>query len=47
MPTTLRLLFCCIVLIALVYGAMVALATYVEPVPRTITVRIPPEKLAQ
>ena len=45
MPSLIRFLVFCAMLAGLVYGAMYALATFVEPTPREMTVRIPPEKL--
>ena len=45
MPTLFRFLVIIGVIVGLVYGAMFALATYVEPKQGEITVRIPPEKL--
>lgn len=44
MPTTFRFLIRVLVLGALTYGAMVALATYVEPTPEPISIRIAPER---
>ena len=45
MPSLIRFLVLCAVLAGCVYGAMFALATFVEPNPREMTVRIPSEKL--
>lgn len=45
MPTTFRFLTVVAVLAGLAYGAMYALATFVEPRQGEMTVRIPPEKL--
>lgn len=45
MPTLFRLLMTIGVLAGIAYGAMFALATYVEPKKGEMTVRIPPEKL--
>ncbi|HEY8564299.1 MAG TPA: histidine kinase [Beijerinckiaceae bacterium] len=45
MPTLFRFLFVIAVLAGLAYGAMFALATFVEPQPREITVTIPNSKL--
>ena len=45
MPTLFRFLVIIGVIVGLVYGAMFALATYVEPKQGEITVRIPPDKL--
>lgn len=47
MPTLLRLLITLGVFVGLVYGAMFALATYVQPNKGEMTVRIPPEKLTR
>ncbi len=43
MPTLFRFLFICAVGAGMVYGAMVALVTFVDPVERDVTVRIPSE----
>ncbi len=45
MPSLIRLLVFCAVIVGLVYGAMYALTAYVEPTPREITIRVPAEKL--
>jgi hypothetical protein len=45
MPTLIRLLVYLAVIAALGYGAMFALATFVEPRQKEIIVDIPPEKL--
>ncbi|WFS00398.1 hypothetical protein [Rhizobium tumorigenes] len=45
MPTLFRFLVFCAVIAGTVYGAMWALAVFVEPKPRDITIRIPAEKL--
>ena len=45
MPSLIRFLVTCAVLAGRVYGGMFALATFVEPTPREITVRIPAAKL--
>ncbi len=45
MPTLFRLLVTLGVIAGLVYGAMFALATYVEPRKGEMTVRIPPDRL--
>jgi hypothetical protein len=45
MPSLIRLVVFCAVIVGLVYGAMYALATYVEPTPRPVTVKIPTEKV--
>jgi len=44
MPSLLRLLTVIAVLCATVYGGLYALAHYVQPKPREITVSIPPDK---
>ena len=43
MPSLIRFLFILCLLGAIGYGGVYALATFVEPNPREITVRIPPE----
>ncbi len=45
MPTLFRLLVMLGILAGLVYGAMFALVTYVEPKKGEITVRIPAERI--
>ncbi len=45
MPSLIRFVVFCAVIVGLVYGAMYALATYVEPTPREVTVKIPTEKV--
>lgn len=45
MPTLFRLLTVIAVIAGIVYGAMYALATFVEPNVGEITVRVPPERL--
>jgi len=45
MPSLIRFVVFCAVIVGLVYGAMYALATYVEPTPRSVTVKIPTEKV--
>jgi len=45
MPTLFRFLVTIGVIVGLVYGAMFALVTYVEPKKGEMTVRIPVEKL--
>jgi hypothetical protein len=47
MPSLIRFLIFCAVLAGLVYGSMFALATFVEPNQREMSVRIPPDKLRQ
>lgn len=45
MPSLIRFLVTCAILAGLAYGAMFALAVFVEPEPREMTVRIPANKL--
>lgn len=45
MPTLFRLVTVIAILVALAYGAMFALATFVEPKKGEISVRIPSDKL--
>ncbi|MGD9912997.1 MAG: histidine kinase [Rhizobiaceae bacterium] len=45
MPTLFRFLVVIGVIAAVVYGAMFALVTFVEPKKGEMTVRIPPEKI--
>lgn len=45
MPTLFRLLMTLGILAGLVYGAMFALVTYVEPKQGEISVRVPVDKL--
>ncbi|MCZ4091621.1 MULTISPECIES: hypothetical protein [Sinorhizobium] len=45
MPTLFRFLFFLAVFAGIVYGTMVALVTFVEPVERDVTVRIPSERV--
>jgi hypothetical protein len=47
MPSLIRLLIVVGILGGLVYGAIFALATFVEPKPREMTITIPPDKLAK
>ena len=44
MPSLVRFLTVVAILAAIVYGGIYALAHFVEPRPREITVSIPPEK---
>jgi phage shock protein PspC (stress-responsive transcriptional regulator) len=44
MPSLLRLLTVIAVLAAAVYGSLYALAHFVQPKPREISVTIPPDK---
>lgn len=45
MPTLTRYLFVVALLAAGLYGIVYALGTYVEPTPRQITIRLPPDRL--
>ena len=45
MPSLIRFLIIIGVLAGLVYGAMIALVTFVEPQPREMTQSIPPARL--
>lgn len=45
MPTLFRLLTVIAIIVGIVYGAMFALATFVEPNVAEMSVRIPPERL--
>lgn len=45
MPTLFRLLMTIAVIVGIGYGAMYALATFVEPNIGEMTVRIPPDRL--
>jgi hypothetical protein len=47
MPSLMRLIVALGLLGGLAYGAMFALANYVQPKPREITVTIPPDRLAK
>jgi len=47
MPSLIRFIVVCGVLAGLAYGGMFALATFVEPKERTMTVKIPSKKLNQ
>ena len=44
MPSLLRFLFVVAILVAAVYGGVYALAHFVQPTPREISVSIPPDK---
>jgi len=44
MPSLLRLLAVIAIIVAVVYGGLYALANFVQPKPREITVSIPPDK---
>jgi hypothetical protein len=45
MPTLIRFLTVIAIIAGIVYGAMYALATFVQPKTGEMTIRIPPEKL--
>ncbi|MGF6173854.1 hypothetical protein [Ensifer sp. 4252] len=45
MPTLFRFLFFCGVIAGLICGTMIALVTFVEPVERNVTVKIPSERV--
>jgi len=45
MPSLIRFIIFCGMLVAIVYGGMFALATFVEPNPRELTVKIPAKKI--
>ncbi len=45
MPTLSRFIVACIVIAALGYAAVFALANFVRPTPHEITVRVPTDKL--
>lgn len=45
LPTLFRFLAIVAILAGLVFGAMFALATFVEPTPREMTVTVPASKL--
>lgn len=47
MPSLLRFLMVVGVLIGLVYGAIYALASFIEPTPREITVTVPRDILTK
>ena len=44
MPSLFRFLMAVAVIVGVVYGAIYALANFVTPKPREITVTIPPDK---
>ncbi len=46
MPTLFRFLFSLLVLAGIVMGSMYALATFVQPKPREITIRIPSDRFS-
>lgn len=45
MPTLFRLLLVIVLIVGLIYGAMIALVTYVHVQPREITQTVPASKL--
>lgn len=45
MPSLIRFIVVCGILAGIGYGAMFALATFVEPNPREMSLRIPASKL--
>ncbi len=45
MPSLIRFLIAVGFVVGIVYGAMFALATFVDPQPREISVRVPPDLL--
>ncbi|WP_156383228.1 MULTISPECIES: hypothetical protein [Rhizobium/Agrobacterium group] len=45
MPTLFRFLFICALIGGVIYGTMVALVTFVNPVERDVTIRIPSERI--
>ena len=45
MPTLIRFLAVICVIAAIIYGGMAALVILVEPEPREMTIRVPPERL--
>jgi len=45
MPTLFRFLVVCAVIAGSIYGAMWALATFVEPKKRDVTIRLPSERV--
>jgi hypothetical protein len=47
MPSLMKLLTVVGVIVALGYGAMFALATYVNPRPREIVVNVPPDRFVK
>ncbi len=47
MPSLFRLLVALALLVGLVYGAMFALANFVDPKPREITVTVPQDRFAK
>jgi hypothetical protein len=47
MPTLSRFILACILLVLAGYAVVFALANFVEPTPREISIRIPTDKLLQ
>jgi hypothetical protein len=45
MPTLFRFLFICALIAGVIYGSMVVLVTFVDPVERDVTIRIPSERI--
>ena len=45
MPSLIRFLVLIAVFVAIIYAGMFALATFVEPTPREMTVKIPSKKI--
>ena len=45
MPSLIRLLVVLGLIVAVIYGGMLALVILVEPNPREMSVRVPPERL--
>ncbi|CAN7378628.1 hypothetical protein LJR255_002285 [Pararhizobium sp. LjRoot255] len=45
MPTLFRFLFICAMIAGVIYASMVALVTFVDPVERDVTIRIPSERI--
>lgn len=45
MPTLFRFLCICVLIVGAIYGTMVALVTFVNPVERDVTIRIPSERV--
>ncbi|WP_242218717.1 hypothetical protein [Shinella zoogloeoides] len=45
MPSLFRFLFVCAMIAGTIYGTMVALVTFVEPMEREVTIRIPSERV--
>lgn len=45
MPTLFRFLFICALIAGVIYASMIALVTFVDPVERDVTIRIPSERV--